>query len=199
MTAKPIPLAELARRLDRAAIPWAVFAGAAAAAYGASRPLTDVDILIPAAAGARAAALFPEAEVKRRADGAVRGLDLPDFDLVAGLRWEEEGAVYAVDLDAEMRARLTEHEIEGVVVPVIPAEDNVLLKALWGRGAEQGKHDWADVHAMLAHRPTLDWDYLRWRARQCGPEPRMTRLLGKLREIFEQKHTLDDNLRRKTC
>jgi hypothetical protein len=42
-------LAEVARRLDGAGITWAVFAGAAATAYGATRPLTDVDILVPAA------------------------------------------------------------------------------------------------------------------------------------------------------
>ena len=40
-----LTLEEVARRLDRAGIKWAVFAGVAAAAYGATRPLTDVDIL----------------------------------------------------------------------------------------------------------------------------------------------------------
>jgi len=50
----PTPLEEIAQRLDHAGITWAVFAGAAAAAYGATRPLTDVDILVPAAEGALA-------------------------------------------------------------------------------------------------------------------------------------------------
>jgi hypothetical protein len=191
-------LETIARRLNRAGIPWAVFAGAAAAAYGATRPLTDVDILIPAGAGARAATLFPEAEVHRGADGIVRGLKLPGVDLVAGLRWEEGEGTYVVDLDAEMRARRTEHPIAGVPAPVIPAEDNVLLKALWGRGAEQGKHDWEDVHAMLAHRPALDWTYVRWRARRCGPPARTLPLVEKLRALFAQKHT-DDHQRRSRC
>jgi hypothetical protein len=35
--------------LDDAEIAWAVFAGAAANAYGATRPLTDVDSLVPQA------------------------------------------------------------------------------------------------------------------------------------------------------
>jgi hypothetical protein len=61
-----LSLEEVARRLDRAGVVWAVFAGAAAAVYGATRPLTDVDILIPAAEGDRVAALFPEAQVKIR-------------------------------------------------------------------------------------------------------------------------------------
>jgi len=47
---------------------------------------------------------------------------------------------------------------------VIPREDNILLKAIWGRGVDQGKHDWEDVEAMMAAAPSLDWAYLRWRA-----------------------------------
>jgi hypothetical protein len=37
-------------------------------------------------------------------------------------------------------------------VPVIPPEDNILLKALWGRGPEVGKHDWEDVREMMDAR-----------------------------------------------
>jgi len=156
-----LPLAEIAQRLERAGIPWAVFAGAAAA-YGVTRPLTDVDILVPAAEWTRTAALFPEAQVKRRADGPVECLQLPGFDIVAGLR--------AMDLDAQMAERLMRHEITGVTVPVIPPEDNILLKAMLGRGPEVGKHDWEDIGAMMAHLLALDWAYLRWRADACRPQ-----------------------------
>ena len=65
-------------------------------------------------------------------------------------------------------------------MPVIPPEGNVLLKALWGRGPEVGKHDWEDVQAMMAHLPALDWEYLRWRARTCGPQQRVEQVLNRL-------------------
>jgi hypothetical protein len=164
-----VTLAEIARRLDHAGITWAVFAGAAAAAYGATRPLTDVDILVPAAEGERLAALFPEAQVDRREDGSARGIQLPGFDILAGLT--------AMDLDIHMAARLQRHEIAGVMVPVIPPEDNILLKAIMGRGPEVGKHDWEDVGAMLDHLPSLDWEYLRWRADACRPRQRSQQAL----------------------
>ena len=179
-----LPLGQVARRLDRAGIPWAVFAGAAAAVYGSVRPLTDVDILIPAAEGERAAALFPEAKSERRDDGSVRTIQLPGFDLVPGLALHKAGATYVVDLDAQMVARVQHHEIAGVVVPVIPPEDNVLLKAILGRGPEVGKHDWEDVQAMAAHLPALDWEYLRWRAGVCGPRARMERVLARLEVLW---------------
>lgn len=163
-----LSLEEVARRMDDAGIAWAVFAGAAASVYGATRPLTDVDILVPSAAGDRVAALFPEARVKRGDGGIIQGIQLPNFDILAGLT--------TIDLDAEMAARLTRHEIAGVIVPVIPPEDNILLKAMWGRGSEVGKHDWEDVEEMMVHLPALDWDYLRWRAEVCQGEHALERL-----------------------
>jgi hypothetical protein len=174
---------EVARRLDQAGVVWVVFAGAAATVYGATRPLTDVDILIPAADGARVASLFPEAQVHREEDGGVRWVQLPGFDLVAGLMMCDSDATYTLDLDAQMAARLTRHEIAGVLVPVIPPEDNILLKAIWGRGPEEGKHDWEDVEAMIAQLPTLDWEYLRWRASTCGPRQAVRRALEMLCSI----------------
>ncbi len=171
-------LERVARRLDGAGITWAVFAGAAATVYGVTRPLTDVDILVPVAEGARTAALFPEAQMAHRQDGTIEWIKLPDFDILPGLMM--------TDLDAEMSARLTRYEIAGVSVPIIPPEDNILLKASWGRGPEVGKHDWEDVEAMLAYLPSLDWEYLRWRAEVCLPKERATQVLERLAVLWNQ-------------
>ena len=167
-----LPLKEVARRLDEAKITWCVFAGAAASVYGSHRLLTDVDILIPSTEGDQLAALFPEAHVERQGDGSVRGIKLPDIDIIAGLD--------VIDLDKAMAERLDWYEVAGVIAPVIPPEDNILLKAIWGRGPEVGKHDWEDVEAMLGNVSTLiDWDYLYWRAKKCGTE----HVLGQLEAI----------------
>ena len=173
-----LSLEQVAQRLDRAGIAWAVFAGAAASVYGATRPLTDVDIIELSTEGERLADLFPEAQVKRREDGSVSGIQLPGFDILAGLS--------IMDLDAKMTARLTQHDIAGVTVPVIPPEDNILLKAIWGRGPDEGKHDWEDVRAMMAHLPVLDWEYLRWRAGTCGSRQRMEQVLERLENLWRQ-------------
>jgi len=71
-----------------------------------------------------------------------------------------------------------------VAVPVIPPEDNILLKAIWQRGPEEGKHDWEDVEAMMAHLPALDWEYLRWRASAGGPRQRMQPMLKRLEALW---------------
>jgi hypothetical protein len=82
-----------------------------------------------------------------------------------------------------MAGRRTYGEIGAVTVPVIPREDNILLKAIWRRGPEQGKHDWQDVKAMLAHAPALDWDYLRWRFTTCCSGPG----LGSVLQLLEDE------------
>lgn len=173
-----LSLKEVARRLDGAGITWAVFAGAAASVYGARRPLTDVDILVAAAEGDHIAGLFPEARMRRQEDGRILGASMPSFDILAGLT--------VMDLDTAMAARLTHHEIAGVTVPVIPAEDNILLKAIWGRGPEVGKHDWEDVEAMMRHLSTLDWEYLHWRADACAPRQHAEQILQRLEAIWQQ-------------
>jgi hypothetical protein len=186
-TQTQLSLAKIAELLDEAGVPWAVLAGAAACVYGATRPLTDIDILTPRAEGERLAALFPEAPVVRQDDGSVRGIHLPGFDIIAGMTMREADGDYTVDLDEEMRARLQHHEIAGVSVPVIPPEDNMLLKAMWGRGAEVGKHDWEDVQAMMDHLPEIDWAYLHWRARDCGTGALALQALERLKALQSEQ------------
>ena len=172
-------LGEIAAKLDAASMRWAVFAGAAASVYGARRVVTDVDILVPHGEGLRLSELFPEAELVYSEPGLTH-LALLEVDLLAGLG--------AMDLDAAMSARITRHELGGVLVPVIPREDNILLKAMWGRGADQGKHDWEDVEAMMTSAPSLDWEYLRWRATTLDEPELLPGIMEQLERLWRQLH-----------
>jgi hypothetical protein len=172
-------LGEIAAKLDGAGIQWALFAGAAASVYGAGRVITDLDILVPHGEAQRLMALLPEAELAYSEPGLTH-LALPEVDLLAGTG--------IMDLDAPMTARLARHEIGGVLVPVIPREDNILLKATWGRGAEQGKHDWEDVEAMMAAAPSLDWEYLRWRATTLDEPELLPEIMQRLEGLWRQLH-----------
>ena len=169
----------VAHTLNQADIKWAIFAGSAAIIYGADRPMRDIDILISSTDGARAAALFPGSMVCRRRDGSIEAIKLQDFDLIAGL---SNG--YKLDVDNEMLLRLRRAEINGVFVPVISPEDNILIKASWGRGPEVGKHDWQDVKAMLSSNRKLDWDYLCRRA-SVGLDPgQADEVLSRLEQLW---------------
>lgn len=185
---RALGLEEVAGRLNGLGVQWAVFAGAAATAYGVSRPITDVDILVPAVEGERVAKAFPEARVKRREDETVWVFQMAGYDILAGLN---QG-----DLDSEMQERLIYREIEGVRVPVISVEDNIALKAMWGRGPAEGKHDWEDVEEMVKGVRTVDWEYLHWRLEQFQPPDQVARVLERLEEIRARyklkRHSAED-------
>jgi len=168
-------LKTVAQRLDEQEVDWVVFAGAAAAVYGARRPITDVDVLVAADQGEGVARIFYLADSVRTDEGWLLRIELPGVDIVPGLG--------ELDVDEEMLSRVRRHEIGGVSVPVIPVEDNVLLKAMWGRDADQDKHDWEDVAAMLAHSPTFDWDYLLWRANAVPDQSYVEEVIARLRAI----------------
>ncbi|HSJ56948.1 MAG TPA: nucleotidyltransferase [Anaerolineae bacterium] len=163
----------VARRLDEQEVDWMVFAGAAAAVYGAERPVTDVDVLVPADQGEGVARIFYLADSVRSDEGRLLCIMLPGVDIVPGLG--------IVEVDEEMLARVGRHEVGGVEVPVIPVEDNVLLKAMWGRGQDEGKHDWQDVQAMLTHSSEFDWDYLLWRANAIPDQARVDEVIARLK------------------
>jgi hypothetical protein len=69
---------------------------------------------------------------------------------------------------------------------VIPREDNILLKAMMGRGAEEGKHDWEDVEAMMASACSLDWAYLRWRASTLSEPANVQVILERVESLWRQ-------------
>jgi hypothetical protein len=165
-----LPVNEVCQRLFASNVPWVVFAGAAAYVYGAKRPITDIDILVSSSDGRRIEKLFPEGWLRYRDDGTLAGVQLVGIDIITGIT-----GLYSLDVDKAMITRITKHKIAGVKMPVIPVEDNILLKAAWGRGSEVGKHDWEDVQAMMAFCPHLDWEYIHMRAQDnmsssLGPE-----------------------------
>jgi predicted nucleotidyltransferase len=127
---------------------------------------------------------FPEAEIVRGDNGTILGLRLAGYDILAGL----EG----VDLDQEMAERLRYGEIEGVRVPIIPVEDNIALKTVWGRGTAEGKRDWEDIEGMMRAVETLDWGYLRSRLEQLESRERAQELLSKLETLGARIGTRSD-------
>lgn len=168
-------LGVVAKRLDEADVPWAVFAGAAAVVHGAERPITDIDIIVAQVWGEQVVALFPEADLERDEEGALVLIALPGVDIVPGLGF--------TDLDREMEAHAKRHALGGLDVPVVGVEDNVLIKGMAGRGADEGKRDWADVEEMLEQARELDWAYMRWRAGTYPDQGRAAEVMARVEAL----------------
>lgn len=167
-------LSEITQNLDALAIPWGIFAGAAAKIYGSPRHLKDIDILIPSNLGECVSRCFPEAEVEFRKDQSVASVHLPEVEIIAGLT---KGI--SLEMDNEMIARISRHKLMGIDLPVLSLEDNLVFKAVLNRGPDVGKNDWGDITAMLKKQSNVDWVYIYFRFEKCGsknPSSIITRL-----------------------
>jgi predicted nucleotidyltransferase len=72
-----------------------------------------------------------------------------------------------IHLDQEMLDRAVPYEVSGVEVPLIPAEDLAVMKAVLHQ--EHRAFDWFDALALIS-RPQLDWEYLVRRALRHGAQ-----------------------------
>jgi hypothetical protein len=176
------PLREAAARLDASGLPWCVMAGAAATCYGVTRPITDIDILICSADTGRILALFPEGQPKPPKHPGEHALDLGPLEVWWGtLRLNGGGQLYDFTPDASLLQRITRQQITGVAVPIMPAEDIIIFKAILQRGPAQHKHDPQDIQAIQAARgKQLGLVYMKERAVACAALERVGQYLQRL-------------------
>jgi len=163
-------LRRFADALDRAVktlaahdVPFGAIGGLAAVAWGRPKwdpASADIDLMVrPQDAEAAQAALVEEGfdAVSTTEEHWLRKAvrDGVGVDLI----FRAAGDVY---LDDEMIERVVERDFEGVAVPVVSAEDTVVMKAL--AFGEQTPTYWAEALSIIA-RHDLDWDYLLRRSR----------------------------------
>jgi len=160
-------LSALKEKLEKANIPWVVFAGAAAYCFGSKRKVTDIDILV-------------RLEDLNRAKAAIKDIDIKGFDIVADLEIEANQEGCRFFMDDEMIERTKWKQLFDVTVPIIPVEDNIIFKAILQRGEAQGKHDIEDIRHMVTNEK-IDLKYLNKKVEKYRAEKRVKPLLKKLR------------------
>ena len=159
-------LAKIKSRLQETKVVWAIFAGTAAACYGSSREITDIDVLL-------------RCEDLKKARAALKDVDTEGFDIGCGADIKTSEGVCSFFLDDEMVARTNWKDILGVTVPIMSAEDNIVFKAILQRGEEKGKHDLEDIRSMAAHEK-IDLVYLQKRIKKSNADKRVMPLLRQL-------------------
>jgi len=147
-------LIRLKTKLDRMNIPWAIFAGAASQAYGSTREITDIDILVKRND-------MKKIESTLGIEFHNNQASLDSAHLVSEVSCTKHGRTMRFYMDEEMEKRLAHKPLRGVEVPIIPLEDNIILKAVLGRGLDQGKYDLQDITDM--RKNAIDHEYLKER------------------------------------
>ena len=156
-------LAKIKSRFQETKVDWAIFAGAAAACYGSSRDITDIDVLV-------------RCEDLEKVRAALKDVETEGFDIGSGADIETSEAVCSFFLDDEMVARINWKNILGVTVPIMSVEDNIVFKAILQRGEDRGKHDLEDIRSIVAHEK-IDLVYLQKRVKKSDADKRVMPLL----------------------
>lgn len=178
-------LGEADAALRAATVSYLLIGGLASASWGRPRCSSDIDLLLDA----------------REAERALDALAAAGFDtertnpnwlykafrsrVLVDLLFKSKGDFY---LDAEMLRHASMRDVCGHPVPVIAAEDLIVMKALV-HDEETPRH-WFDALSLLANVP-LDWGYLLARAR-LGPH-RVSSLMsyGRSLGLAVPGHVLD--------
>ncbi len=135
-------------------VTWMIFAGTAAYCYGSKRKITDIDILVRSI----------DLEKAKNALKNIKGIDI-----IADLKIVKNGKTYFFSMDNEMIKRIKYRKIFDVEVPLIPVEDNIILKAILQRNEKEGKHDIEDIENMIKNE-RIDFEYLKERIRKYQVE-----------------------------
>jgi predicted nucleotidyltransferase len=143
--------------------------GIASAVHGRPRWTHDLDVFVRPQHARALLQLF--------ADGGFATEEADPFwlfkattdDVLVDIIFRSVGDLY---LDEEMLTRRVQGDFHGRQVPLVSAEDLIVIKAL--AHAEHSPRHWHDALSIIARRD-LDWDYLLRRARH-GPR-RMLSLL----------------------
>jgi hypothetical protein len=137
--------------------------GLASAALGRPRWTHDIDVFVRPEDARRTLAILEGAGFRTQETDPEWLFKALKDDVLVDVIFLSDGRVV---LDREMARRARWADVEGIRLPVISAEDLIVIKALVHK--ERSPRHWFDALALL-RREDLDWDYLLDRARRYNP------------------------------
>ena len=152
-------LGRVTTTLDEWGRPWALLGGLAAAVHGRPRWTYDIDVFVQPYDGRPALGALGAAGFATDEKDPYWLFKAMDRGVLVDIIFKATAGIY---FDEEMIERVRRVEFHGVSVPVLSAEDMVVIKAT--AFAEHTARHWWDALAILA-RTDLDWSYLVRRAR----------------------------------
>lgn len=151
-------LRRTANALSHGGVPHVFMGGLASAALGRPRWTHDIDVFVKRRDNRRALDVLEAAGFTTQETDPLWIYKALKDDVLVDVIFRSAGRV---ELDDEMVARARISEVPGARVPVISAEDLIVVKALVFK--ERAPRHWYDALALL-QRTDLDWDYLLRRA-----------------------------------
>jgi predicted nucleotidyltransferase len=144
--------------LEASGLSYVLLGGIASTAQGRPRWTHDVDVMVKPGDALRTLEALEAAGFETQRTDPKWLYKALKRDVLVDVVFRSDGDV---ELDDEMLARSRVAEFEGLRVPVLGAEDLIVIKALVHK--EHTPRHWYDALSLIA-RSELDWDYLVRRA-----------------------------------
>jgi predicted nucleotidyltransferase len=154
---------DVVRTLEASGIPYVLLGGIASTAQGRPRWTHDVDIMVRPDDALRTLEALAAAGFATQTTDHTWLYKALKHDVLVDVVFRSDGEVV---LDDEMLARSRVADFQGLGVPVLGAEDLIVIKALVHK--EHTPRHWFDALALIA-RSDLDWEYLERRAVAHNP------------------------------
>lgn len=145
----------------RSQIPFLFGGGVAAKSLGRQRRTKDVDVFVRPERADRLLQAFEEGGFKTERTDPTWLYKAEKDGVPIDIIFKSAGNIY---IDEEMIRRATPIDFLGKTIPILPAEDLIVMKSV--AHAEHSPRHWFDAVTVLA-TTKLDWDYLKRRAKHA--------------------------------
>lgn len=147
--------------LDKNNVSYAIIGGIAASGLGRPRSTQDIDLFVRPEDAEAILEVLNKHGFRTEQTNPTWLFKAFKENVLVDIIFRSEGGFY---YDDEMRVRTQKVNYHGRQVPVVSAEDFILIKC--AVHSEEGPHHWHDALSVLSHAK-VDWDYLLHRARKA--------------------------------
>lgn len=148
--------------LEEARVSYALIGGIAASGLGRPRSTQDIDIFVRPEDAEAVLTVLGSRGFRTEETNPTWLFKAFKEDVLVDIIFRSEGGFY---FDDEMRGRTFKINYHGREVPIVSAEDFILIKC--AVHSEEGPHHWHDALSALSHAK-LDWSYLLHRSRKAA-------------------------------
>jgi predicted nucleotidyltransferase len=148
--------------LEEAEVSYALIGGIAASGLGRPRSTQDIDVFVKPEDAEAVLRVLAARGFRTEETNPTWLFKAFKEDVLVDIIFRSEGGFY---FDNEVREHARKIDFHGRQVPIVSAEDFILIKC--AVHSEEGPHHWHDALSVLSHSQ-LDWPYLLHRSRKAS-------------------------------